>query len=420
MLSIDFIRENPELVKKGALSKKKEVDIDEILRLDAQKRKLQTELQILQAERNENAKSSKGAKPSPEEIQHGKDLKEKIQKIEADLNVVTIAFDDLMLQVPNYPYPESPEGGEEANQEIKTWGEIPSFSFSPKSHIELIESLDLADLERGSKVSGFRGYFLKNELALLQMGIIMYVMQKLMAKGYTPLIAPALVKEFTLFGNGQLPWGRQEVYHLQDDDLYLAGTAEVPVTAYYANEILDEKDLPKKFVALSPCFRREIGNYGKDTKGLYRVHEFWKIEQLILCKNDHEESKKMHAELEANTEEIWQDLKIPYRVLLMAAGDMGEPQHFKYDVEAWMPHRNGYGEVGSNSIIGDFQARRLNIKYKKKDGTKEYVHTLNNTAVPFPRALVAILENYQQEDGSIKVPEVLVPFVGFDTIKLKT
>jgi seryl-tRNA synthetase len=412
MLSIDFIRQNPDLVKKGALLKRREVDVDAILELDEKKRSVQTNLQELQAQRNTASKE----KPTPELIEQGKQLKETIQALEEELRIVDEALTTLLLQIPNYPYPEAPDGGEEANVEIKKWGTIPNFSFEPRSHIELVESLDLADLERGTKVSGFRGYFLKNELALLQMALGMYVFQKFTAKGFTPLIAPSMVKEFTLFGNGQFPWGRQEVYQLNADDAYLAGTAEVPVTAYYANETLDEKDLPKKFVALSPCFRKEIGSYGKDVKGLYRVHEFWKVEQVIFCKNDPEESKKMHEELQQNTEEIWQDLKIPYHVLLMAAGDMGEPQHFKYDIEAWMPCRAGYGEVASNSIIGDYQARRLQIKYKKQDGTKEYVHTLNNTAIAFPRALIAVLENYQQEDGSIMVPDVLRPMVGFDRI----
>lgn len=416
MLSIDFIRQNIDLVKKGALLKRREVDIDAILELDSKKRELQTSLQELQAQRNTASKE----KPTPELIKQGKQLKEKIQTLEEELRTVDEALTTLVLQVPNYPYPEAPEGGEEANVEIKKWGTIQDFSFTPRSHIELVESLDLADLERGTKVSGFRGYFLKNELALLQMALVMYVFQKFAAKGFIPMIAPSMVKEFTLFGNGQFPWGRSEVYQLNDDDAYLAGTAEVPVTAYYANETLEEKDLPKKFVALSPCFRKEIGSYGKDVKGLYRVHEFWKVEQVIFCTNDHEESKKMHEELQQNTEEIWQDLKIPYHVLLMAAGDMGEPQHFKYDIEAWMPCREAYGEVASNSIIGDYQARRLNIKYKKPDGTKEYAHTLNNTAIAFPRALIAILENYQQADGSISVPEVLRPLVGFDQIGPRT
>jgi seryl-tRNA synthetase len=305
------------------------------------------------------------------------------------------------------------------NQEIKTWGEIPQFSFTPKSHSELAESLNLIDMERGSKIAGFRGYFLMNELAVLQIAMMQYAFMKLVKKGYTPIIPPAIVKEFTLFGSAHFPWGRTEdVYRLNgDDDAYLAGTAEIPVTAFYSDEVLQEKDLPKKFVAMSPCYRREAGAYGKDTKGILRVHEFWKIEQVIIGRNDIEEARKLHAELQQNTEEIFQDLELPYHVLLMCTGDMGEPQMLKYDTEVWIPSENAYREVASNSIMGDFQARRLKIRYKKPDGETEFCYTLNDTAIASTRPLIAILENNQQEDGSEKIPKVLQPLVGFDTIK---
>ena len=244
-----------------------------------------------------------------------------------------------------------------------------------------------------------------------------YTLNKLVGKGYTPLIAPSLVREFTLVGNGQFPWGREEVYHLEKDDVYLAGTAEVPVTAYFSDEFLSEKDLPKKFVAFSPCFRREAGSYGKDTKGVYRLHQFNKIEQVIISTNDLNNSLTLHEELLANAEEILQDLELPYRVLLMCTGDMGEPQIKKYDVETWMPGREAYGETMSNSFMGDFQARRLKIRYKTKDGKTLYCHTLNNTAVASPRILIAIVENYQQADGSVSVPKVLQPFLGKKEIR---
>ena len=235
-------------------------------------------------------------------------------------------------------------------------------------------------------------------------------------KGYTPIIAPAVIKSLALFGCGQFPWGEQDTYKLNDEDAYLAGTAEQPVTSYFSGEILKEKDLPKKFVAFSPCFRKEAGAYGKDTKGLYRLHEFWKVEQVIIAKNNLEEAKKLHEELQLNCEEILQDLKLPYRVLLMCTGDMGEPQMKKYDTETWMPSRNGYGETMSNSIMGDFQTRRLNIKYRKNDGKTEYCFSLNNTALASPRILIAILENYQQKDGSILIPKVLQPLMEKDKI----
>jgi len=258
---------------------------------------------------------------------------------------------------------------------------------------------------------------------LLEMGILWYTMRKLATKGYTPLMAPSIVKEFTLFGNGQFPWGKDEVYHLEKDDVYLAGTAEVPVTAYLSDEVLTESDLPKKFVAFSPCFRREAGSYGKDTKGIYRLHQFNKIEQVIISIADSNKSLTLLEELLANAEEILQDLKLPYRVISMCSGDMGEPQVKKYDIETWMPGRPSagsglgtYGETMSDSFMGDFQARRLKIRYKTKDGKTQFCHTLNNTAIASPRILIPIFENYQQKDGSIRVPDVLVPFVGKDVI----
>jgi seryl-tRNA synthetase len=286
-----------------------------------------------------------------------------------------------------------------------------------KNHIELAKSLDLIDFERGAKIGGFRAYFLKNEAAQIELALMWFTLHKLISKGYTPLIAPSLVRDFTLVGNGQFPWGKEEVYALPKDELYLAGTAEVPVTAYYSNEILQEKDLPKKFVAFSSCYRREAGSYGKDTKGAYRVHQFNKVEQVIISTADVNNSLTLHEELLANAEEILRDLELPYRVMLMCTGDMGEPQVKKYDIETWMPGRGAYGETMSNSFMGDFQARRLKIRYKGKDGQVRYCHTLNNTALASPRILIAILENYQKKNGSIAIPKVLQPFLGKEIVE---
>jgi len=415
MLSLDFISANKEKVIIAAKNKNRKVDIDKILLLDDERRGLIQKIQVLREERNKTSHS----KPDEKTILRGKEIKEELKKFEETLSVISVQLDQLVSFVPNIPLPEVPVGKDESgNVEVKKWGKIPKFDFELKSHLDLGLSLDLFDLERGSKVSGFRGYFLKNQAAQLQFAILFYVFQKLVKKGYTPIIAPSIVKGFTLFGSGQFPWGEQEVYKLNDEDAYLAGTAEVPVTSYFSGEILNEKDLPKKFVAFSPCFRREAGSYGKDVKGLYRVHEFWKVEQVIIAKNDIEESKKLHEELQKNTEEIIEDFKIPYRRLLMCTGDMGEPQIYKYDTEVWMPYRNGYGEIASNSIMGDFQTRRLKIKYRKKDNTTEYCYSLNDTAMPSPRILIAILENYQQRDGSIEIPEVLQSLVGFKEISV--
>lgn len=417
MLSLDFIRNNKEKVIEAAKNKNRRIDIDAILKLDDQRRELIQKIQILREERN---KTSHG-KPDEKTIARGKEIKEEIKKIEEELKNINDQLTKLLSFVPNVPLDEVPIGKDETgNVEIKKWGKIPEFDFDIKSHIDLGKSLDLFDLERGVKVSGFRGYFLKNQGATLQFALLFHVFMKLIKKGYTPIIAPAVVKKLTLFGTGQFPWSEQEAYILNDDDAYLAGTAEQPVTSYYAGEILNEKDLPKKFVAFSPCYRKEAGSYGKDLKGLYRVHEFWKIEQVIIDKNDVEEAKKLHEELQKNCEEILEELKLPYRVLLMCTGDMGEPQIKKYDTETWMPSRSAYGETMSNSIMGDFQTRRLKIKYRKKDGSTEYCFSLNNTALASPRILIAILENYQQKDGSIKIPEVLQQLVGFDKIPAKT
>lgn len=412
MLDINFIRENLDTCKRAAVNKNRVVEWDKLLALDETRRKLVKSTDDLRAKRNEIS-----AKQTDEARVEGKQLKESLKGLEEELRSVEEELQAILLTVPNIPDKSVPVGKNSAdNVEVRRWGKEPVFDFQVKDHITLAKQLDLIDFERGTKVGGFRAYFLKNEAALLEFGILFYTLRKLVAKGYTPLIAPSLVKEFTLFGNGQFPWGREEVYHLEKDDLYLAGTAEVPVTSYYSDEILLEKDLPKKFVAFSPCFRREAGSYGKDTKGIYRLHQFNKIEQLIITTADSSNSITLLEELLANSEEILQDLKLPYRVVSMCTGDMGEPQVKKYDIETWMPSRGAYGETMSDSFMGDFQARRVKLRYKAKDGKTVFCHTLNNTAVASPRILIPILENYQQRDGSIRVPDVLVPFVGKDVI----
>lgn len=416
MLSLDFIKNNKEKVVLAAKNKNREVDVEKIISLDDKRRELIQQSQKLREERNILAH-----KPVDDQVKtRGKDIKEGLKKIEDELSTINTRLSILVSFLPNIPLREVPIGKDASkNLEIKKWGNPPKFGFTPLSHIDLGKSLDLIDIERGSKVSGYRGYFLKNELAVLHFALLFYTFQKLVKKGYTPIIAPAIVKGFTLFGSGQFPWGEKDVYKLNDEDAYLAGTAEQPVTSYFSGEILNEKELPKKFVALSPCFRREAGSYGKDTKGLYRLHEFWKIEQVIITKNNLDEALQYHEEIEQNAEGILQDLKLPYRVMLMCTGEMGEPQIKKYDIETWMPSRKNYGETMSNSIMGDFQTRRLNIKYRKKDGKTEYCYSLNNTALASPRILIALLENYQQKDGSVKVPSILQPLTGLTIISKK-
>ncbi len=416
MLSVDFIRENKQKVLDALKNKKREADIDGILALDEIRKKGIQEAQVLREERNKLAKQ-----PFTEQTKlRGKELKELLKTIETDLALTEEKLNTLLSFVPNVPMDEVPVGKDEAdNVEIKKQGIPPTFSFPIKDHMQLGKDLDIIDFERGAKVSGYRAYFLKNQGAILHMALLLYVFKKLTAKGYTPLIAPSIVKKFTLFGSGHLPWGEKEVYKLNgdDDDTYLSATAEIPVTSYFSNEILQEKDLPKKFVAFSPCFRSEAGSYGKDTKGLYRVHEFWKIEQVVIGGNDLESARKIHEELQQNAEEILQDLGLSYRVLLMCTADMGEPQMKKYDIETWMPSRKAYGETMSNSIMGDFQTRRLKIKYRQKNGETTFCYSFNNTAIASPRILIALLENFQQADGSIQIPKVLHDLTGFSTIK---
>lgn len=417
MLDIKFIRENTTLVKQAAINKNREVDIDKLLALDEKRRNALTEIEKLRAKRNQAASIKE---KTSEIINMAKKVKEEIKKLEEEYKNLDAEYKNLMLRIPNIPDSSVPIGKNgDDNVELRKTGNIPKYNFTPLDHIELARKLDLVDFERGAKIGGFRGYFLKNEAAVLEMAVLFYTFQKLVKKGYIPLIAPTLVKDFTLYGSGQFPWGMDEVYKMEKDDLYLAGTAEVPVTAYFSGEILQEKDLPKKFVAYSPCFRREAGSYGKDTKGLYRLHQFSKVEQVIINKNDNDSSLALHEELLANSEEILRDLELPYRVMLMCTADMGEPQVKKYDIETWMPSRNAYGETMSDSFMGDFQTRRLNIRYKTRSGEVKFVHSLNNTAIASPRILIAIFENYQEEDGGIKIPKVLQPFIGKERISPK-
>lgn len=416
MLSIDFIRENKQKVADAAKHKNREVDLDGILSCDDQRKQLIHRIQILREERN----TQSSTKPDEATIAKGKKIKEELKSLESQLLAIETQLQQLLLKVPNVPLDRVPVGKDESeNVRERLWGTVPNFSFQSKSHIELAESLDLVDFANGSKVSGYRGYFLKNELAQLHIAVLMFAYQTLIKNGFTPLIAPSLVKAFALEGTGQFPWGKEEVYETNDTDTYLSGTAEVPVTALHSGEILSESDLPKKYVALSPCFRKEAGSYGKDTKGLYRVHEFWKIEQVVLTKNDPEDGLAIHDELMKNAEEILQGLELPYEVMLMCTGDMGEPQQYKHDINTWMPSRNTYSETMSNSLMGDFQARRLNLKYRAKDGKTQFCYTLNNTCIASPRILIALLENHQLEDGSVKIPKALQPFVGFKEIKKK-
>ena len=430
MLDIKFIRENADKIKIAAQQKHIDLNLNRLLDLDKERSSLQKELESVQQDRNKNAESLKNVKGKPDDtvIQKGRELKDKIAEIEQKLALTEQEYFELMVKVPTIPSADTPIGKDESeNVEVEKWGEIPDFKFQPKDHLELGKLLDVLDTERGTKVAGYRGYFVKNEGVELMLAFTLYAMQKLISKGFTPVIPPTLVKEFALFGSGYFK-GKEynpdtdEIYQVASHDKdstgekskekkFLVGTAEPSLLAYYANETLKEEDLPIKFVGFSQCYRSEIGSYGKDTKGIYRVHEFMKVEQVVLCKADIEESDQLQKMMVAITKEVWEDLEIPHRVIQICTGDMSAGKYKMFDIEAWMPSRNGYGEVGSASNFLDWQARRLNVRYTAKDGTKKHVFMLNNTVIPTPRPFIAILENYQQKDGSVKVPKVLQPFM---------
>lgn len=410
MLDIKFIRENKDIVELGAKKKHVKVDIEKLLKEDEERLALLAEVEELRAKQNSVSARVAQLRDESEKAEliksmqvHKEDLKAKEEKLKEVMEV----WRDLMLQVPNVPDPSVPDGdSDEDNVEVKTWGEKTTFDFKAKDHIEIMTALGMADFERGTKVHGFRGYFLKGDGALLSMAIWQYAMDFFGSKGFVPILAPALVRREQFFGSGYLPQGEEDLYKTQDDD-YLSGTAEVPVMGYYSNEILSAKDLPVKFLGFSPCYRREAGSHGKDVKGLIRVHEFYKVEQVVLGLASHEETVKIHEELNRNTEEFIESLGIPYHTVINCGGDLGLGQVKKYDIELWVPGENKYREISSASYFHDFQTRRLNIRYKDDTGKIHFAHSLNCTAIPTPRILVSLVENFQQADGSVKIPPVL-------------
>lgn len=414
MLDIKFIRENPDLVKSAAQKKHIAVSIDSLLHLDGKRLSLQKDIEVLRAKQNEtslilpNASLEERAKL----LEEMREVKTSLSEKEEEQKSVIAEWRTIMLQVPNVPDVSVPDGESDAdNVEIKKVGTIPTFSFEPKNHLQLAETHDLADFSRGSKVAGFRGYFLKGDAVLLSFALWRFALDRIIAKGFQPLLVPSLVRPEGLFGTGYLPGGEEDLYKTQDGD-FLAGTAEVATMGYFMDEILEEKDLPIKCASFSPCFRREAGSHGKDTKGIFRVHEFYKLEQVVLVPASHEESVSWHEALTENAEELLTELELPYRVVLNCGADLGLGQVKKYDIEVWTPSEKKYRESHSASYFHDFQTRRLNIRYRDAKGELRFVHSLNNTLIATPRIIIALLENHQQEDGSIRVPKALVPYVG--------
>ena len=413
MLDIKFIRENKELVAKAVKSKRLELDLERLIEVDEKRRVLLGRVEEKRAD--QNVANNKIIKASSEErgaiLEKMKALKIELERDEGDLKETMREWQALMLKVPNVPDQSVPEGDTDAdNKEVKKWGDIPKFNFELKGHIELMTALGMADFERGVKVAGFRGYFLKGSGALLSFAVWRYALDFFVSRGFSLYLTPSMVRREPLLGTGWLPQSEDDLYKVQDEK-YLAGTAEVATMGLFQNEVIPKEELPRKILAFSPCFRREIGSYSKDVKGLIRVHEFFKFEQVILCEASHDESVKHHEELNRNTEEFIESLKIPYRTVINCGGDLGLGQVKKYDIELWVPGEKTYREISSASYFHDFQTRRLNIRYKDDGGKLQYAHSLNATAAPTPRLLVSLVENFQQIDGSVKIPEVLVPYM---------
>lgn len=419
MLDIKFIIENANIVKEG-LAKKgysaNDLDIDALIALHKDITRLKTSSQALAEEKNKlsNSIKSASAEERPAIIAKSRSLGEELKAEQEKLNAEQEKFDYMMLKMPNLASPESPVGADDSGNIVRRKvGKIPEFSFEPRDHVALMEMNDWSEMERIAKVSGSRTYAIKNDLAKLELAMHMLVMDKLRSNGFTVITVPSISKEKPLYGQGYLPFSRDEIYYMPDDDIYLSGTAELILNSLRADEILQENELPILYAGFSPCFRREAGAAGKDTRGLVRVHQFMKTEQFVICKNDIAESEKWHQKLLQISEEILQDLELPYQVLEVCTGDMGAPKYRQYDLEAWVPSQNCYRETHSCSNITEWQARRTNLRYRDNaDGKVKYVHTLNNTGIATPRALVPFIENHQNEDGTVNIPAKLQPYMG--------
>lgn len=419
MLDIKFIRENKDLIKEAARKKHSSFDVEALLVADEKRLSLLSRVEFLRGEQNKVSVTLGGRieeNHRAQMIEEMRIVKDELKEKEDELRDTMVEWQALMLAVPNVPDMTVPDGESDAeNQEVKQWGTKPSFDFEAKDHIELMTALRMVDVERGTKVHGFRGYFLTGDGARLCFAIWNYALEFFGSRGFVPVIPPVIVRKQNLYGTGHLPGDTEDYYMTQDGDA-LAGTAEVPLMGMYADEILDAQTFPLKYLGFSPCFRREAGSHSKDTKGLIRVHEFYKFEQVILCEASHQTSVTLHEELNRNTEEFIESLGIPYHTVINCGGDLGQGQVKKYDIELWVPKEGTYREISSASYFHDFQTRRFNIRYRDQEGKMHYAHSLNCTAIPTPRILVSLIENFQQADGSIRVPEALRTYLGKDVI----
>ncbi|MBH24859.1 MAG: serine--tRNA ligase [Myxococcales bacterium] len=415
MLDIKFIQEHVDEVKKAVVDKAlADVDIDHIIALDERRRELLYASEQMRARRNEL--SSSIPKLSKEDrqaaIEEVRGIKSSLKETEEVLAAIQSELDTLMILVPMIPGPDVPVGkGEEDNVLVRTWGTPREFDFEPRDHEELGELLGILDKARAVKFAGGRSYLLKGAGAMLELAVMRLAMDIVVADGFTPVLGPLMVNEMAMEGTGFFPLGREDTYHLEKDDKWLIGTSEVHLVSIHADEILDKEQLPITYAGHSPCFRREAGSYGRDTRGIFRVHQFSKVEQVVICEADPEVSLKMHHRLLANSERLLQALELPYRVMLGCTAEIGLGKVRMHEVETWMPSRNAYSETHSCSTLHDFQARRLKLRYRDEDGSTKFCHTLNNTAVASPRILIPILEHYQNEDGSVTVPEVLQKYM---------
>ncbi|MBQ1540217.1 serine--tRNA ligase [Candidatus Saccharibacteria bacterium] len=412
MLDVKFIRENLALVEKSAKEKGYKIDVGEVVRLDDERKKVLGSVEELRARRNEIAGKMKGGKPAPELIEEGKKIKAELAELEEKLSEVEGRLSTMVKAVPNVIFDDVPLGGEECSVEVKKWGENHTTGVD---HLDYAVSRDWVDFERGAKVAGAKFYYLKGDLALLENALLQYGMSKVLEHGFTYMTVPDMVSSRVLEGCGFNPRTSEQSdeYYIEGEDLAMIATAEMPLTGYHMDEIIDEDKLPLMYAGYSACFRKEAGTYGKYTRGLFRVHQFNKLEMYVFCLP--EQSKEMHGKILQIEEEIWQGLGVPYHIINIAAGDLGAPAAKKYDMEYWSPVNQKYQEITSCSNCTDFQARACNVRVRRKDGTVEFVHTLNGTAIPLARALVVMLENYAKEGGKLTVPEVLRPYLGGKT-----
>ncbi len=408
MLDIKFIRENLELVEKSTKEKGYKIDIKKVLEADDERRAILTEVEALRSKRNEIAGKMKGGKPSPELITEGRKIKEELAEKEAELDKIEKVCYDGLKSIPNIIFEDVPLGGEECSIEVKKWGDNHQTGVD---HLDYAMSRDWVDFERGAKVAGAKFYYLKNELALLENALLQYGLSKVLEHGFTYMTVPDMVSSRVLEGCGFNPRtsDQSDEYYIEGEDLAMIATAEMPLTGYHMDEIIDEDKLPLFYAGYSACFRKEAGTYGKYTRGLFRVHQFNKLEMYVFCLP--EQSKEIHDKILAIEEDIWQGLGIPYHVINIAAGDLGAPAAKKYDMEYWSPVNQKYQEITSCSNCTDFQARACNVRVRRKDGSVDFVHTLNGTAIPLARALVVMIENYATENGKLKIPEVLRPYL---------